>query len=65
MFTEKNSTPKEGEELVKKSSNVGEPKVGESNDVFVNKGDDSTQVETRSSFQTKDNILGKRRTSVV
>jgi len=31
----------------------------------VNEGNDSTQVETRSSFQTKDNILGKRRISVV
>jgi len=57
--------PNEGEEQVKNVSNVGESNVGESNNILVNEGDDSTQVETGSSFQTEDNIIGKRRTSVV
>jgi len=65
MSTEKISTLNEGEEQVKNAFNVGESNVGESNNIHVNEGDDSTQVETGSSFQTEDNIIGKRRTSVV
>jgi len=58
MSTEKISTPNEGEEQVKNASNVGESNVGESNNIPVNEGDDWTQVETGSSFQREDNIIG-------
>jgi len=65
MSTGKISTPNEGEEQVKNASNVGESNVRESNNIPVNEGDASTQVETGSSFETEDNIIGKRHTSVV
>jgi len=63
MSRKKVYTPKVGKEQVK--TNVGESNVGESNNVPVNEGDSSTQAETGSSFQTEDNILGKRRTSII
>ena len=59
MSTKKISTPKEGEEQVKNDFNVGESNIRESNNVPMNEGDDSTQVQTGSSFQIEDNILGK------